>query len=188
MEELSKMPEWKQAVDDAVKEFKYGDTISHEWLYEHFKIEPPGYGTAAAFKEFQFKFLAYVEAFKDDLLVSHFMYLRSARGVGYIIVEPEEQPSVAWSVLRHRIYKELNRASSSLTNIRLDFLSNDVRCGLAIKQATLAHLKTMNMRKLNEKNASGINGNDMQIGGKTDVPDAGNSGDDLGKADEEENP
>lgn len=144
-------PEWKQAVIDAMAEFDYGDTITHEWLYKHFDIKKPEYGSAEEFKQFQFLFLSYVESFKAAMLEQNKMYLVSARGIGYLIVEPEAQTSVAWDKLRSDMTKNMNKAHIGMANVLIDRLSDEARRENSLRLATLAAIRAANNRALEDK-------------------------------------
>lgn len=148
-------PEWKQAAIDAVSEFTYGDTISHDWLYTHFDMKPPEHGRAADFQKFQFQFLSYVESFKDYMLEKNKMLLVSSRGVGYLIVEPEAQTVITWDMMTNKMRKELTRAQARLTNILIDALSDEAKRDNANKQATLAALRAMHARMIESADEPG---------------------------------
>lgn len=164
MNEITLYPEWKQAVHDAVEEFDYGDTISHEWLHAHFDIKMLERGTAMEFREVQFKFLAYTEAFKAALLENHKMLLKSSRGIGYLVVLPEDQTGIAIKACRQRIMKELSRANGALVNIQLEMLSAEARRENSNRLAQLAAIRTFNRKELkNERHDAVRSGEENQI-------------------------
>jgi hypothetical protein len=137
-----KFPEWKQAVDNAISEFDHGDLVSFKWLYEQFGISPPKSGTAEQFKEFQFKFLSYIENFKETLLLEHCMYLSSVRGDGYLVVEVDDQTSIAWDRMKKKIASELRKTERAITNIKYDRLGDRGRAENTVKVAVLFSIKT----------------------------------------------
>ena len=94
MTDIQIYPEWKQAALDAVEEFTFGDVVPHDWLYEHFGIKPPEYGSNEQFKKFSLRYMSYVEGFKLAMLEDNKMLLINVRGHGYQIVHPEYQTSI----------------------------------------------------------------------------------------------
>ena len=155
LDQVTLYPEWKQAAIDAKDEFDYGDTITHEWLYEHFDIQPPAHGTVETFKKFNFQFLAYVESFKAAMLEDYKMFLNNIPGVGWEIVLPEHQTSISWEKMTVRLGKELNRTSARITNIKRDDLSDAARLENSLKQATLAALRSMTKNLLESEESTG---------------------------------
>ena len=70
MSEVTKYPGHKQAVEDFLKEFKYGDLVGHDWLEARFGMPSMGDSkslTVEQFRDRQFEWLANVEAFKAEL-------------------------------------------------------------------------------------------------------------------------
>jgi hypothetical protein len=152
MEQTTKKdPLWKQAVFDARREFSYGETITLEWLQDSFELRPPERGTKKEFQDYQFKFLAALEAFKTSMLENHKMYLKSARGIGYLIVEPDYQSEVAWSTMRKSVRKSLNKAHNALINVQVAMLSNNARRENTDKLAKLSLLNNYNGKVKCEK-------------------------------------
>ncbi len=151
MENLKQYPLWKQAISDASEQFKYGETIKFEWLYENLALTPPKTGTADQFKAFQFAFLAAVENFKKHMLIDHNMYLISSRAQGYTVVKPEDQTDEAWGVLRKKMRKAFRDVTSRLTYLDIGLISSSENINNMNKLNTLSALKTMNRRKLSEK-------------------------------------
>lgn len=146
--EFSIYPEWKQAAIDAVKEFTYGDTITHEWLLEKFDMKKQKTWTEEEHNSFQLKLLSYVDGFKDHMLENNKMYLTNARGIGYLIVSPEEQTGRVWKKMTKGVRRELLRANAGLTNILLEALSDEARLENTNKQTVLAALRSANARML----------------------------------------
>lgn len=130
MSEVTKYPGYKQAVDDFLVSFQYGDLVSHEWLEERFGMPSLAESktmTVDQFRERQFEWLANVEAFKSDLLRQHQVCLQSVRGKGYRWVPPHEQTGVAVAELGKDVKKVFRNAGQKLRNLRITELSDDQR-------------------------------------------------------------
>lgn len=130
MSNVTKFPLYKQAVQDFIAEFKYGDMVSHAWLESHFgmpTIDESKQITTEQFRERQFEWLANVEAFKTELLKEHQVCLQSVRGQGYRWVPPHEQTEVAVSEFQRGAKKIFGAAGSKLRNLRLTELNDDQR-------------------------------------------------------------
>lgn len=151
MSKVSKHPLYKQAVDDFLATFQYGDMVSHEWLEERFGMPNVGDAqqlTASKFRERQFEWLANVEAFKAVLLKEHQVCLQSVRGRGYRWVPPGEQTDVVTGEFSRGARKLFSKAGSGLRNLRVAELSDDQRRVHADAQAKIAALAGMADRKL----------------------------------------
>lgn len=99
MAEVTKYPVHKQAVEDFLKEFKYGDLVGHDWLEARFGMPSMSDSKALTVEQFrdrQFEWLANVEAFKAELLRDHQVCLQSVRGRGYRWVRLMNRPASRW--------------------------------------------------------------------------------------------
>jgi hypothetical protein len=171
MNNLNQYPEWKQAVLDAVGQFDHGDIIPMEWLRKAFDLYPPARGTAREFQDYQFKFLSYIENFKEDLLINHKRYLKSQRGNGYLVVSVEDQTGVAWEDFTRKIRKTMGQTNKALLNINTEQLSNE---GLAInnnKLAKLANMASFLDRKIITEGPPNGNGSQMPSGKQIEFSD-----------------
>jgi hypothetical protein len=130
MSEVGKFPAYRQAVDDFLKEFAYGDLVGHEWLESRFgmptMVESKSM-TVDQFRERQFEWLANVEAFKSDLLKLHQVCLQSVRGRGYRWVPPHEQTEFAVTEMGKDVKRVFRNAGHKLRNLRITELSDDQR-------------------------------------------------------------
>jgi len=152
MGDLTKFPLYKQAVEDFISEFSYGDMVSHSWLEEHFgmpTIAETKQMTAEQFRERQFEWLANVEAFKSDLLKEHQICLQSVRGQGYRWVPPQEQTEVAVTEFQRGAKKIFSSAGSKLRNLRMTELTDDQRKASMDTIAKLSALQGMTKKALN---------------------------------------
>lgn len=152
MSNLARHPLWRQAVQDFIAEFAYGDIVGHDWLEAHFGM--PGLSdddqlTADKFRERQFEWLANVEAFKVELLRDHQICLQSIRGKGYRWVPPSEQTGMAVSEFHRGAKKIFNVAGQKLRSLRITELSDDQRRINLDAVAKLSALQGMTRKGLN---------------------------------------
>lgn len=126
MSEVKLFPAWKQAVQEFLGEFKYGDIVSHEWLVARFGLPlPDDRMSVAAFQARQFEWLASIEGFKATLLNEHHVLLQSVRGKGYRWVPPTEQTKAATREFERDASKAFRTAGSRLKHLRVGELSDD---------------------------------------------------------------
>lgn len=128
--ELQRYPKWRQAVQDFLREFRYGDLVTHQWLAEHFGLpvvdaETPM--TAIDLQKRQFEWLDAVESFKWELLRDHQVCLQSVRGEGYRWVPPHEQTRVATEAFERDAGRVFRTAAHRLKNVRLSELNDEQR-------------------------------------------------------------
>lgn len=151
MSELTKYPAHKQAVEDFLKEFKYGDLVGHDWLEARFGIPSMGDSkllTQDQFKARQFEWLASVEAFKEELLKEHQVCLQSVRGRGYRWVPPHEQTGVAMDELGRNVRKVFRGAGQKLRHLRIKELTDEQRKASLDSVAKLSVLQGMTRKEL----------------------------------------
>ncbi|WP_419747467.1 hypothetical protein [Pseudomonas syringae] len=151
MSELQRHPLWRQAVQDFIAEFAYGDIVGHEWLEAHFGL--PGLSddeqlTADQFRERQFEWLASVEAFKVELLRDHQILLQSIRGKGYRWVPPGEQTDVTLADFQRGAKKIFSSAGQRLRHVRVSELSDGERRTNVDAVARLSQLQGMALKAL----------------------------------------
>ena len=121
MSEVKVYPAWKQAADDLMADFSYGDMVTHEWLELRFGMPTLADShrlTAEQFRARQFEWLANVESFKAFLLKEHQVCLQSVRGEGYRWVPPHEQTSVAVKEFETGARRVFKAAGNKLRNLR----------------------------------------------------------------------
>ena len=114
-----------ETANKAAQEFKYGDTISKQWIIENFKLKKPSVGTQKQFEDYAFELLGMTEGFKKHLLEIHKMHLVSIRGNGYSIAMPENQADIAMNKLRKSVSSELNKAANIIANINDSLLTDE---------------------------------------------------------------
>ncbi|MDG9811128.1 hypothetical protein N7613_21245 [Pseudomonas juntendi] len=152
MSEITKYPGHKQAVEDFLKAFKYGDLVGHEWLEDRFGMPSMGESkslTVDQFRDRQFEWLANVEAFKAELLRDHQVCLQSVRGRGYRWVPPHEQTGVAMEELGRGVRKVFRGAGQKLRHLRITELTDDQRRDNLDQVAKLSALHGMAKKALN---------------------------------------
>lgn len=151
MSEVIKYPGHKQAVEDFLKAFKYGDLVGHEWLEARFGMPSMGESkslTVDQFRDRQFEWLANVEAFKAELLRDHQVCLQSVRGRGYRWVPPHEQTGVAMEELGRGVRKVFRGAGQKLRHLRITELTDDQRRDNLDQVAKLSALHGMTKKAL----------------------------------------
>lgn len=151
MSEVTKYPAHKQAVEDFLKEFVYGDLVGHDWLEARFGIPSVGESkllTQEQFKARQFEWLASVEAFKEELLKEHQVCLQSVRGRGYRWVPPHEQTGVAMDELGRNVRKVFRGAGQKLRHLRITELTDEQRRTSLDAVAKLSALQGMARKEL----------------------------------------
>lgn len=144
MSEVAIYPAWRQAVQDFLGEFTYGDLVSHAWLEERFgmlTIDDSQRLTANAFRERQFAWLGAIEAFKHSLLTEHQVMLESVRGQGYRWAHPAQQTAIATRELEREAGKVFRQAGSRLKHMRFGELTDEQRRENVDAQAKMSALR-----------------------------------------------
>lgn len=142
MSEVKLYPAWKQAVQDFLAEFKYGDIVPHDWLVARFGLPlPDDQMTATAFQARQFEWLSSIEGFKATLLNDHQVLMQSVRGEGYRWVPPTDQTQAATREFEREASKAFRSAASRLRHVRLGELSDEQRRENIDALAKLSHLR-----------------------------------------------
>lgn len=149
--DLALFPAWRQAVQDFLSTFKYGDLVSHDWLEAHFgmlTIEDSERLTANAFRARQFAWLANIEAFKHELLTTQQVCLESVRAEGYRWVPPHEQTNFAAKQFERDAGRVFRTAGHRIKNVRLGELTDEQRRENADAAAKLSALSGMSKKAL----------------------------------------
>lgn len=142
MSEVRLYPAWKQAVQDFLADFKYGDIVPHEWLVKHFGLPLPDERmSAAAFQSRQFEWLSAIEGFKTTLLHEHQVLLQSVRGEGYRWLHPAEQTAAATREFEKEAARAFRQVGSRLRNVRQHELTDDQRRANVDAMAKISHLR-----------------------------------------------
>lgn len=144
-------PAWRQAIDDFLQEFHYGDLISHEWLETRFgmpSLAEVGRMSADQFRERQFEWLGNVESFKSTLLKDHQVCLQSVRGKGYRWIPPHEQTGFASKEFEKEAGRVFRTAGQRLRNVRIAELTDQQRQENLDAGAKMVALRGMTRRQL----------------------------------------
>ncbi len=147
MDNVSLYPEWKQAVEDFLAEgINDGEILTHAWLEARFGMKPLGEDDALTSFEFQgrqFLWLRNLDAFRDELLESHRIFLASVPGKGYRVVPAREQTAVTQEKFEREAKKAYRRAANTLRHVRVEQLSEAQRKENSDAIAKLAMLRGM---------------------------------------------
>lgn len=130
MSNVTKFPAYKQAIDEFLAEFRYGDIVDHAWLEARFgmpSITDSHRMTPEQFTNRQFEWLANIEAFKAELLKEHQVCLQSVRGKGYRWVPPHEQTVVAVEEFDRNVRKVFRNTGQKLRSLRVMELTDEQR-------------------------------------------------------------
>lgn len=148
---VTRLPSWRQAVDDFLREFQYGDMVPLSWLEVRFdlvSVEDSQRLTAEQFRDRQFAWLASIEQFKDCLLREHQVLLQSVRGRGYRWVPPHEQTGITVREFEQGARKLFRMTGNRLRNLRHTELTDDQRRESADALTKLSTLRGMARRVL----------------------------------------
>ena len=120
MDTVQQYPPYK----DAIKKFfehhyTYGSLIKHEWFFEAFGLPVIDKGSFTKEKadKIQLQFLTNLVGFRRHLLHHHQMALASKAGVGYEVVQPQDQSKWAYNSGKRKILKALHEQTEYLTNV-----------------------------------------------------------------------
>jgi hypothetical protein len=141
-------PPWRQAVQDALQAFTYGDTIPMEWLDKAFDIQYPKTGTREDYKAISFQFLTAMDRFREDLLTKHKMALRNVRGVGYEIIPPGEHAIMARAQFLALMRKAFDVAESLLENTDFGRLTQEEIQRSRTEEAKIATIKALSRKTM----------------------------------------
>lgn len=148
---LRLFPAWKQAIEDFLAEFKYGDLVSHDWLEARFGMPPlaeVGSMKPEEYRERQWQWVSSMDAFKSELLRDHQVCLQSVRGKGYRWVPPHEQTGFASKEFEKDAAKVFRAAGQRLRNVRLSELTDEQRKENLDAGAKLVALRGMTRKQL----------------------------------------
>lgn len=145
MSKVTLHPEWRQAAKDLAAQFKYGDLVTLDWLREAFELQEPQ--TIEEFKSYQLDFLSSMDALRQELLVEYQLSLRNVRGVGYELVNPNDQVETAWQSTFGKVRRELGKLAGTIRYIRHDELTDEKRREHADAQAKLSGIHAFVLRE-----------------------------------------
>lgn len=147
--ELPLDPIWRQAAQEAISEFKYGDIIPREWLIDNLRITEPQHKiTVAEYQRMSFDMLTKIDGFKDEMLTRHQRYLINIRGIGYKIIEPPHQTNAAMTKMQNDLRKTISSALKAVINIDEAALSLEDARANAEARAKIGAFATLHIKKL----------------------------------------
>lgn len=147
MDEITKHPIWKQAVDEFLAaDFQPEELIPFDWFYNAFRLEMPKDDqpiTPAELKRIQLRFLANFERLQNALLADHQIDLVNVRGAGYSIVGASDQTEISLQDAQAEIRKTLRRLTKRLVNVKTEVLTSQERAEHSDALARLSQLRGM---------------------------------------------
>ena len=149
---------WQEAVAEAIKSFKHGDTIDREWLEVAFGIDVPDVAAREDFERAKLKFFAFMMLFREELLTQHKMALKSLGRGQWQIVPPGEQAEYALEQYAGDIERAGRRAEEIFENTRLDMLTADESRARNEAVGKLAAVRALTARVLDVRRVSGPTG------------------------------
>lgn len=147
---VSNRDAWESAVERAVVEFKYGDSIPRTWLEDAFGIKWPDTMTKAQAQRISLEFFSQMERFRETLLHKHKMALHTDGRGSWQIVPPGQQHLLAIETARRGVAKALAKASEIIEETRVEMLSVDEANARRAAQAKLANFEALTKKKLND--------------------------------------
>ncbi|QIQ68393.1 hypothetical protein [Phage NBEco005] len=135
--------------------FSYGDTVSHSEMDTFLGIMKPTYQGDIVKYEDEMKAYALtrlnrLEKFIEKLLKEEKIYLVASMGVGYRVVEPKHQATIAKRKMSGKIGRALKQATQAIENVNTMALSHQERSRLIEQQNHLAAMKA-NINKQRRK-------------------------------------
>lgn len=129
MEEPKLYPLWKEAVSEFIREGldAPGTILSEDWKMMHFGLALPTSAKYEDVQKFQLKMLSAFESFRETLLQTHQVHLKSIGGGAHIVLAPHEQTSNAWNTGITDIARTMRQMRTRLTHVQIESLTNTER-------------------------------------------------------------
>lgn len=107
------------------KNYGYGDTITHEELWEILGIEKThDKMTQEQFEALALKKFGMIEQLKAELIHNHKICLANVRKVGYMLVNPGEQADYALRMTSGAITNAIKKGCTIVNNINMTILTS----------------------------------------------------------------
>lgn len=152
MSEIKLFPSWKQAAKELIDAgLEPGKIIAKADLERLFGIEPAQ--SITEFERNKMLWLRNMTELRDSLLRDHCVMLMSVPGIGYRVVEPEQQTATALAVRGRAIALQMGRLHNDLTYVKVDALSNEQRKENTDALARVGVLIGMTNKQLNHGGA-----------------------------------
>jgi len=146
-EKLTLYPPWKQALAELeLAGIEPGNTIEKQWLEERFGLKPAL--TIADAEKNRLLFRTLIWQLRNSLLHQHRLMLRAVGGVGYRVVEVEDQTSTALRDRGEAVTRELNKLMEEISYVRLEVLTDAGRKANSDAIAKISSLQGMAIKKL----------------------------------------
>lgn len=144
-ERLELLPPWREALRRfAESGFRAGDTITHAWFFEAFGLPlRTAETTAMEWEKVALQFMRHFCSLREALLTERQMDLASTRGVGYRIVPPSEQTSLAYGDCVAELRRAFRRGLDRIINVDQSKLTAEQRRENADALAKMSQLRAM---------------------------------------------
>lgn len=139
---------WREAVAEAARSFRHGDTIPRAWLETAFGIEVPETATREEFNALNMRFMSMLWLFADELLRVHKMALRNDGRGEWHIVMPDDQATLAMEETAARVARDVRRGLLTIRHTREDLLSAEGAKARNDAAAKLAAFERLAARRL----------------------------------------
>jgi len=151
--DTKKLPIYRHAAEQTVALYSYGSVITHEWLLDQLEIVPPKIGTPEQFQAYSLRRLEDVTDYREELLREHNMATTTIRGVGYVIVLPGEQATLAMRELEADVTRAIRKTRDKLVHTKIDALTADEARQRTDAMGKLAAFAAMRQLKLADTRA-----------------------------------
>lgn len=140
-------PAWRQALHDLeLAGIQAGQTIEKSWLEQRFGITAPV--TIADAEKNRALFRSLISTLRNNLLLKHKLMLRSVGGVGYRVVEHEDQTATAMRDRSAEIRFVLGKLMDEVSNVRTDLLDDAGRKANSDAVAKVGALMSITKKRL----------------------------------------
>lgn len=156
-------PGWKNAQDHILRLFEigeltYGTILTKDRLSEWFYIPilDSGLHTFEEYVARESLFYNSVAALKESLIENHCLCLSNDRGIGWEILHPDDQIKIEVQKRKQSAFRDIEKASTLLANIRHELLSPETQ---RIRYREMAYCAAMTRGMPNKKRYKEIRDN-----------------------------
>lgn len=146
-------PPWKQAaqvIAARVEAEGYGLLFTFEELHQMMDLKPPsGKLGIGEWRSSQFEWLQHIENLKDTLLEEYNLGFMNKRGIGYLVLHPNDQVMVAVPKRMHKAMLTVNKAIKELTHVNQALLSYEAQQAQFRNMEKVAFVKAALSKKRN---------------------------------------
>lgn len=116
---------YAQAAGKIRENYNYGDVVPTEYIMELLgDPKPKDNDTAKAFEQWQLRRMTHIGNIGMILLEQYKVCLSNVRGVGYMLVEPQNQADYALNRTTSKMSDALSDGSKIVANININLLSD----------------------------------------------------------------